>query len=242
MIKLLTFGPAFGLPDGSPFVMKAATLLKLAGLPFETRRSDVRKSPRHKLPVLVDGDTVVPDSTLIRFYLEDKYGIDFDAGLTPAQKGTAWAIEKLLEDHLYWVEVKNRWLVDSNFDRGPRQYFNAAPALIRPFVMAMIRRQVRNSLWAQGIGRYSDEEVLRMTVRGVDSIAAVLADKPFLMGDKPCGADATVFAFTAGLLCPVFQSRVREHAETLANLVAYRDRGLKLWYPEYVSRTGSPTA
>ena len=37
MITLYTFGPAFGLPDPSPFVMKAQMLLKIAkaGLPGE---------------------------------------------------------------------------------------------------------------------------------------------------------------------------------------------------------------
>ena len=34
MITLYTFGPAFGLPDPSPFVTKAEMLLKLAGLPY----------------------------------------------------------------------------------------------------------------------------------------------------------------------------------------------------------------
>jgi hypothetical protein len=34
MITLYTFGPYFGLPDGSPFVLKAMLLLKLAGLEY----------------------------------------------------------------------------------------------------------------------------------------------------------------------------------------------------------------
>ena len=32
MITLATFGPAFGLPDPSPFVTKADVLLKISGL------------------------------------------------------------------------------------------------------------------------------------------------------------------------------------------------------------------
>ena len=32
MITLYTFGPYFGLPDASPFVIKAMLLLKFAGL------------------------------------------------------------------------------------------------------------------------------------------------------------------------------------------------------------------
>ena len=31
MITLYTFGPKFGLPDPSPFCMKALVLLKMAG-------------------------------------------------------------------------------------------------------------------------------------------------------------------------------------------------------------------
>jgi len=33
MITLYTFGADFGLPDASPFVMKAELLLKMADLP-----------------------------------------------------------------------------------------------------------------------------------------------------------------------------------------------------------------
>ena len=33
MITLFTFGPSFGLPDASPFVMKDELLLKMDGLP-----------------------------------------------------------------------------------------------------------------------------------------------------------------------------------------------------------------
>ncbi len=36
MITLHTFGPAFGQPDPSPFVMKAMALLKLSGQPYTT--------------------------------------------------------------------------------------------------------------------------------------------------------------------------------------------------------------
>ena len=47
MITLYTFGPAFGLPDASPFVIKAELLLKLAGLPYQTRRGNVPVSYTH---------------------------------------------------------------------------------------------------------------------------------------------------------------------------------------------------
>ena len=39
MITLRTFGPYFGLPDASPFVIKAMLLLKFAGLEYQEERS-----------------------------------------------------------------------------------------------------------------------------------------------------------------------------------------------------------
>ena len=54
MITLFTFGPQFGLPDPSPFVMKAETLLKMSGLPYRTDGGGFRKAPKGKLPYIDD--------------------------------------------------------------------------------------------------------------------------------------------------------------------------------------------
>lgn len=232
MITLYTFGPAFGLPDPSPFVTKAEVLLKLARREYRTKRADVRKAPKGKLPFIDDDGTIVADSTFIRFHLEDRYGIDFDAGLTPQQRGVAWAVEKLLEDHLYWALVDGRWTRDADFDRGPRRFFDQVPAPVRPLVIGMVRRQLRRTLWGQGTGRHTRADIERLAMRDIDAVADVLGDKPFLMGATPSGADATAFAFILGLMAPHFESAVRDHAMRRPALVAYRDRGLALWYPD----------
>jgi Glutathione S-transferase, C-terminal domain len=52
------------------------------------------------------------------------------------------------------------------------------------------------------------------------------------MGASPCGADATVFAWIAGILCPHFATPLRTGAERRANLVVYRGRGMRQWFPE----------
>lgn len=233
MITLYTFGPAFGLPDPSPFVTKAEVLLKLAGLDYQTRRADVRKAPKGKLPYIDDNGIKVADSTFIRMHLEDTRRVDFDSGLDAAQRGVAWAVEKMLEDHLYWAIVDGRWTNDADFDHGPRHFFDAVPAPVRPLVIGLVRRQVKRNLWGHGIGRHERGDIQRLAARCVESVAAVLADKPFLMGDKPCGADATTFAFLVGLLCPHFDGPTRDVGLQHANIVAYRDRGLALWFPEF---------
>ena len=131
MITLFTFGPHFGLPDPSPFVTKAEVLLKMSGLPYRTDQGGFRRAPKGKLPYIEDAGTLVADSTFIRWHLEKKYGVDFDKGLSAPERATAWAFEKLCEEHLYWAVLESRWMNDRNFDRGPRQFFNVAPAPVQ---------------------------------------------------------------------------------------------------------------
>ena len=52
MITLYTFGPYFGLPDGSPFVIKAMLLLKFAGLEYSENRGGYGNAPKGKLPYI----------------------------------------------------------------------------------------------------------------------------------------------------------------------------------------------
>src|SRR5689334_167170 len=100
MITLYTFGPHFGLPDASPFVIKGEMLLKLSGLPYRCDTRGFGRAPKGKLPYIRDGEVTVADSTLIRLHLEKKHGIDFDQGLSTRDRGVAWSVEKMLEDHL----------------------------------------------------------------------------------------------------------------------------------------------
>ena len=230
IITLFTFGPYFGLPDGSPFVTKAMLLLKFAGLPFEENQHGYRRAPKGKLPYIDDAGLVVADSTFIRFHIENKYGFDFDAGLTPEQRAAAWAIEKMCEDHLYFAVLASRWLDDINFARGPAQFFKILPLPLRLIVPGVVRRRVKETLKLQGFGRHTPAEQNQLAIADIDAIANFLGEKPFLMGEQPCGADAAVFSFVAQLLIPLFVTPTRAAAEKHQNLISYRDRVLRHYF------------
>jgi glutathione S-transferase len=242
MITLYNFGPAFGLPDSSPFVTKVELLLKMANLLYRTDTTGFAKAPKGKLPYINDDGAVVPDSTFIRWHLEKKYRIDFDLGLSGPQRATAWALGKMAEEQLYWVLLHDRWMIDGNFRRGPARLFDKVPAAIRPLVTAMIRRKVRAALHAQGLGRHSPEDVAALGARSINAIADFLGDKPFLMGAEPTGADATMFAFVCAALCPYFESRVRGAAERRDNLRRYVGRMTALYYPGLKGLAGCQAA
>lgn len=242
MITLYNFGPAFGLPDPSPFVTKAELLLKMAGLAYRADTTGFAKAPKGKLPYIDDGGVKVADSTFIRRHIENKYGHDFDRGLSAEQKAIAWAFEKMAEDNLYWTIVHSRWTEDDNFDKGPRSFFKSVPAPIRPFVVAMVRRQVRASLRGQGTGRHTREEIAALGCRSIDAIAAFLGEKPYFLGDEPKGADATLFAFVASALCPAFISPMRDAAARHDNLRRYVGRMTARYYGDYREIAGCPAA
>jgi glutathione S-transferase len=148
----------------------------------------------------------------------------------------------LAEDHLYWAALHERWNDEANFRKGPVRFFDRAPALIRPVVIAMVRRSVRRALQGQGTGRHNAAEIAALSARGIDAIADYLDDKPFFMGAEPTGADATIFAFMAGALCPIFESSTRAAAERHDNLRRYVGRVTQHFYPEMGEIAGCKAA
>jgi glutathione S-transferase len=225
MIRLIKFPPAFGLPDPSPFCIKVMVLLKMANLAYEVEEvTNPGKGPKGKLPAIEDDGRLIGDSEIIRWHLETKYGVDFDKGLGERERAQAHAFCRMLEERTYWIEVYNRWLEPEHFALLKAAFFAKLPPVVGPIVTRLIQRKVRRSLLAQGVGRHAAEERARMGAADVAAVAAELGDKPFFMGAEPTGADATVYAFLAGVIDPPFASPMKEAALRRANLVAYNGR------------------
>lgn len=233
MITLYTSGAHFGLPDASPFVTKAEVLLKMARLEYQTAPMSFTKAPKGKVPYIGDGDRLLGDSLFIRRYIETAYKADFSGNYSPRELSFAWSVERMLEEHFYWLVVHERWAVDVNFDNGPRLFFKTAPALVRPLVIWMIRRRVSRALYAQGIGRHSSSERLILAKGDIDSLSELMGSNRYLLGDRICGADATVFSFLLGALCPVFVSDIRGLIEEKPALTAYVERMKGQFYPDF---------
>jgi glutathione S-transferase len=239
MITLYNFGPALGLPDPSPFVMKTEILLKMAGLHYQTKSKGLSRAANRKVPYILDESQKISDSTFIRRHIEKKYNIDLDHALSDEQRAIAWAFEKMAEDNLYWAVLTTRWMNKANFRNGTAQFFRHIPGLIRPFVKMMARGKVRKALKAHGMGRRKADEIGALAVRSVDAMAAYLGHKPFFMGAEPSGIDATMYAFIACVLCPTFDCPEREAAERHDNLHRYVERMSRRFYPELAKLTAS---
>ena len=134
----LHFRPSLRPARPEPVRHQGRDVAQDGGRPLPDGHDGFNKAPKGKLPYIDDDGAIIADSTFIRMHLEKNYGVDFDKGLSPAERGVAWAFEKLCEDHLYWVGLHARWIVDANFNKGPRTFFDRVPAPLRPLVVAMV--------------------------------------------------------------------------------------------------------
>ncbi|MGN6283363.1 glutathione S-transferase family protein [Frateuria sp.] len=223
----------FDLPDTSPFVLKTEVQLQMAGLGYERESAIPPQAPKGKLPYIDDHGVVVTDSTFIRAHIERTCGVDLDAGLDALQRAQAWAIERMLEDHLYFAMVWFRWLDPANFAKGPAHFADSAPQDQREQLRHELQSRKRAELHAQGLGRHTPEDIATLGTRSIDALAVQLGDKPWLMGEIQSGVDATAFGMLACVLTPFFDTPLRRAAQAHANLTAYVARMMQRFYPRH---------
>lgn len=232
-LTLYATRPGFGLPDTSPFVLKTEVQLKMAGIAYEKVSAIPPQAPNGKLPYIDDHGHLVSDSTFIRAHLERAYGMDLDHGLDARRLAECWAIERMLEDHLYFAIVWFRWIDPVNFAKGPAQFANSFPELERAARREAMQAQKQADLRGQGIGRHTPERIATLGERSIDALAQLLGDQPHLMGDVACGIDATAFAMLASAATPFFDTPLRRAIEARPNLSAYVARMMDRYYPEH---------
>lgn len=233
VVELHGFAPAFGLPSPGPFAIKTEVQLRMLGLPYRLVAGSRDLAPKGRLPYIVDGGVVVADSSFIRFHLEASRGLDLDLGFDESERALAWCVERMVEDNLYWTIVHARWAIDESFEAGPAHLFDALPADLRDAARNRQRAAVLGYLHGQGTGRHSFQEVAEIARHGFAALARLMGDRTFLLGDRPCGADASIFGQIASALAPRLDTPVRAIVESHPNLVAFRDRMMQLHYPAY---------
>lgn len=230
MLIVYGFGPAFGLPDTSPFVLKLETWLRFAKIPYRSERGDLRKAPKKKLPYVADGNRVIADSSHVIEYLEEKHQDPLhEKNLSAKDRASAQALKSLFEADLYFIVAYLRWWNDDDFEvmRKPLEGMIAAagvPKFAVSAIVALARRSARNTIDAQGIGRHAREEVYALGRTLVESAADLLEDKRFYLGDKPTKIDATAYGVLAALMADSFDNPVKACAESRPNLVDYCER------------------
>lgn len=225
MFKITVYPEAFGEPTASPFCMKSLCMLHAASVPYEVIETpDPRKAPRGKLPVIEFAGRVVPDSEDIRALIELEAEIDFDDGLSDQERAVSRAVIRMMEEHVYFAILADRWGEDDNWAYVRDAFFNDIPSPIRGIVTHFIRKQAMAQLNGQGIGRLSPDERFDRVRRDIIAVRDLLGDKPFLFGDAPKAADFSVVPMLrASIMTPVEKPLARFIRNT-PNLMEYVTR------------------
>lgn len=226
MIKLYGFGPAFGLVDPSPFVVKVDTLLRLSGLPYELVNdfNAFRRAPKGKLPLIEDEGQIIADSYFIYEYLRDKYQLTIDEHLSKEQQGLAYLLTKSLEENFYWCVVYSRWIREDTWPIVKQALFGNMPVPMRYIIPVVARSSVKTNLQKQGLGRHSEKEILQIFEHSLKSLEGVLGDKQYFFGEKVSSFDAVAYAFMSSVMLADLNNTFNDVAKSYPTLVDYCHR------------------
>ena len=232
MITLFGFGSAFGLPDSSPFVVKSMVQLKQAGLEFVYDGSvlNLSKAPKGKLPYIHESGLIIADSHLIRAYVEVRRKVDLDAMLEPERRIEIKMLERVFENHYYWISVYNRWMIEDNWQAFKKEAFISLPFGIRDIVPLIAKWRITNALAAHGMGRRSEVDIFKLGAEDLGLAQAVLGKRPFFGGETPCGSEVFVFASLWSLLQSPANSLLKRALQDRPELIDYVERMKPLFF------------
>lgn len=234
-ITLHQFKPQLGLPNPSPFCMKLETYLRMAGFPYEVQYITGRSKARTgKGPYIeLDGKLLV-DSGLIIEHLERRFGHRIDGKLSLAQRAESLALQRMMEEHLYWVTVYGRWL---DPDKVPEttayvRELLGLPALVSSVVVPLARRYMRRCVHDQGIGRHTPEAVWQLGIADVGALGHWLGMRPFGFGDTPTTFDACLAAHVGAIIRTPWTNPLKAATLKYGNLVSHFERMMVQYFPE----------
>lgn len=235
MIVLYQYRPAFGLPSSSPYCMKLEMYLRLAKLEYRVEVLQGRsKSYTGKAPYVEIDGTFMTDSGLIIDHLERAYGNRLDGRLTLAQRGESLAIQRMMEEHLYFVMLYSRGIdpkTEQESDACMRQVMGI-PNMLYPIVGAMIKRKIRTRLRNQGIGYHARETIYQFGIDDISALADWLGARSFGFGDELSVVDLCLASFIGTIVRQPWVDPLTVTTSKHGNLVAHFERVLSLTFPE----------
>lgn len=238
MIRLFQFPQTLrGTPNASPFCVKLECALRLSGLAYEAVVvPNPAAGPKHKVPfVEIDGERI-GDSALILDLLKARHGLDLDRDLDARKRAESHALQRMIEERLYWVMVYSRWAEPEGWDIIRPLFFAALPWPMRALIPRMARKATLQKLDGHGIGRHTREEIYALGAHDLDALSAFLGDNPFLFGETPTLADVTMYGFLVNIIGPDLASPLKDAALGHPNLVAHTERMGELFASARVPR------
>ena len=232
-LTLFQLARSWSLPNPSHFCCKTETYFRIVGIDYAIHNTYPLFAPSKKLPYINDNGVIVTDSRLITRYLQERYGYSPDSWLNSKQLAFASALQRLVEEHLYWISMYYRCMYSpENWWATQRAIAGPLPWGVREAIAMAYRNRFRRQVIAQGIGRLKSDDVFLLGQQDINTIAEYLADKPYILGESPSSLDATVFGFLSNLICVPIESPLKSYALEHSALTTYCHRMMAQYFPE----------
>ena len=221
----------WGLVSVSPFCLKLDAFLRMTGIEHESITATTPfGGPKGKAPWIECDGQKIGDSSFIIAWLIERFGVDPDSALSPEQRGQAVAIQRLIEENLYWAMVNDRWNTAENWSLLKTSVLGGIPAPVRAVIAPLARRGVRKQLKGHGMGIHSQAEIAEIARRDIDALAAILSKQDWFFGAEPSQTDAVVFGLLANIHYPTFTSPMKAMIAAHPNLVSFIERFRERFY------------
>lgn len=224
-LRVFTFGPDWGLPTVGPFALKLLAWLEIAGIAYEQVVEDnPSKGPKGKNPWIELNGEPIGDSEIIIDLLGRRYGVDLDAGLDAEHRAVGHAWRRAFEEHYHQVLEWELFFHPAGAAYMRERMGSAMPKPMARLVFAMMQSQFRKQLYARGLGRHAPDVIEAKGRADLDALAAFLADRTFLVSDRPSLADVAVFGLVAPMVYWPMATPVAGHARSLKPVAEYCER------------------
>ena len=178
---------------------------------------------------------VILNNNIARGFFSSPHKYGFSYCVTMYGWGTKNDLSSNIFCFIYRALVHYRFFTPSYAEKDREILFGHLIMPIKYILYYMIQRRVKKDLWSHGMGRHSEQELYGIAERDLLAVSEILGQKKFLFGEKPCLADAAVFAFVCGATWECPQSPFAElTAKTKAqNLQRHAQRMKELYFPDW---------
>jgi len=191
MITLFQPNSLFGLPNVSPFCLKLEAFMHWQSIDFKKKLAIPNQGPFRKVPFINYKNTRIGDSSFIIDLLIKDNNISYGSHLD-LSKGHAFS--RMMEEHTYWAIVYFRWMDKNTWPKLKDAFFAGIPFFVHPFIVRSARNQAKSALNGQGMGRLSEDLILKRVNKDLNALNDVISQQPFICGEKMTHYDLSIWA------------------------------------------------
>lgn len=183
----------------SPFCNKVMLILNYKNIDYSIINMSVAKSRRvrefsatAKLPCIDHQGQYINDSTDIAHYLEQHFP---EPGLIPTDsklQSLCHVYEDWADESLNFYMMTLRWL-PQNRQRWSQELGKYDSGIVRWLIQKFAHRATLDILDKQGVGRKSEEQILKDIHRHLASIDSAIESSEYILGDTISLADISIY-------------------------------------------------